>query len=371
MKLLTAASPGPMPSSRARPLLVTFGAAALYALGAHIPLPGLEAQVIESMARGGFAITRVSIFALGLVPIFSVLALVEAAKMAVPALLGWENAAPANARRLRFHVLVAALALAAFQAVGVARGLSGIENLVIEPGPIFAAQLAVTFVGATAFLAWLARIIDLHGFGGGFWLLLAAARLAALTGAAGNALTRWRHGVAGPEAFVAPLAVVALSVALIAAVRAAATRQTPRLLAPARTRPREPLVVDPSDFVWPPLLAYLLEPYLFAIPSFALKLAGHPVDLFRLSFDGPAHFVVVAVLIGVFSAMRARPRPAGAPPAWLMAAAQILVCAAPEWLFIIHASPIYVSGPTLIVFVAVAANILARLAKAPTAPRAG
>lgn len=154
-----------------RRLAVTLAALAVFRLGSYLPVPGLAPEVVAEAARGGGgAIGRLSLFALGIMPLLNALILTELLKLAAPSVRRWEQA-PRNAGAFRYAVLGLALLLALAQGLGVARALEGVTGLVPEPGLSFQLVCTMTFVAGAALVMALAAVIDRAGLGSGMWLL--------------------------------------------------------------------------------------------------------------------------------------------------------------------------------------------------------
>jgi hypothetical protein len=90
---------------------VTAGALAIFSLGWHIPLPGLEPDA-SARLFSSTAVVRPSIFMLGVVPIVGAAALVEMARLIVPPLARWSTTKPGWA--FRFGVVLALVGSIAF-----------------------------------------------------------------------------------------------------------------------------------------------------------------------------------------------------------------------------------------------------------------
>jgi preprotein translocase subunit SecY len=151
---------------------------AVLVVGWHIPLPGLDLDSIpKPYSLVDSVSVRFSIFALDLVPFFTVLAYVEIAKLAIPPLATWENASSWNARRLAIIVFVLSLAVAAWQGFGVLLAMS--TGAIVRPDAIgFVPAGLATFIGSTALMIWLADNFGLPELGGGFWPLMALVAIA-------------------------------------------------------------------------------------------------------------------------------------------------------------------------------------------------
>jgi preprotein translocase subunit SecY len=155
--------------------------AALFAIlvvGWHIPLPGLDLDSIpKPYSLLDSAPTLFSIFALDLLPFFTVLAYVEIAKLAVPPLARWQGSSIRNARSLAVIVFVLSLAVAAWQGFGVLLAMS--TGTMVRPDAIgFVPAGLATFIGSAALMIWLADNFGLPDLGGGFWPLMALVAIA-------------------------------------------------------------------------------------------------------------------------------------------------------------------------------------------------
>src|SRR5262249_39092511 len=188
-------------------LVVTLGVLAIYRLGTHLPLAGIDQAALANLFRrsgSGLAVERVSIFALGVSPILSAMLIVEMARLASERFNGWAGATP-NARRVDHFVLIGSLLLATLQGYGMATGVERAEELVGEPGHQFAPNVVATFVAGTALLVWLAALISRHGVGSGVWILLLAPYLAGLPGLAWSVYEFAHSGVMSEVGLVAAL----------------------------------------------------------------------------------------------------------------------------------------------------------------------
>src|SRR5438876_11953322 len=113
----------------ARRIAVTIGALLIFRLGSQIPLAGISAQ--GGLLSSG-AVGRVSVFSLTLVPYLSAAILVQLLSMVWGGLGALERSGEAGRRRIAGYTLILTLALAAFQAFGIASALQNIPGLVAE-----------------------------------------------------------------------------------------------------------------------------------------------------------------------------------------------------------------------------------------------
>ena len=164
-----------------RRLAITAAALAVYRLGVQLPVPGLVPETLAvTFKPGDLAIKSVSIFALGIMPLLTVLILAEFVKIFAPAVRRWEHAGPRNRDIVRHTVIGLALLIAAVQGAGLAGALEGVSGLVLEPGIYFRVICTMTFVAGAALVIALAGVIDRAGLGSGLWLIFLAQPLAEL-----------------------------------------------------------------------------------------------------------------------------------------------------------------------------------------------
>src|SRR5215467_13137448 len=268
-------------------LAVTLGALAIYRLGTHLPLVGIDQAALALFRRSGsgLAVERVSIFALGVSPILSALLVVELARLASERFNDWAGATP-NARRVDHYVLIGSLLLAALQGYGMATSLERAENLVDEPGPQFRLNVVATFVAGTALLVWLAALISRHGVGSGFWILLLAPYLAGLPGLALSVYEFVHSGVMSEVGLVADLAYVLVALATVAAL--------------GRTLARSGMPLD-RTLIWPLYIATIPVGVLVFAPWFFPDGPMRDTGAALLNRGAPLYLAALAIIVIVTS----------------------------------------------------------------------
>ncbi len=166
------------PAELTRRLAVTAALLVVYRLGKQIPLPGINSEALPHVS--GIAMERISILALGITPLVTVLILAELLKVIAPSVRRWEHADACNRDKLSRIVVGLSLLAAAAQASGLALALEDVRGLIEEPGTAFRLICIATLVGGAAIVIWLANQITRHGLGSGVWLLLVTIWLAEL-----------------------------------------------------------------------------------------------------------------------------------------------------------------------------------------------
>ncbi|MBC7711542.1 MAG: preprotein translocase subunit SecY [Rhizobacter sp.] len=201
MALNPAQKPGNKYGDLKRRLLFLLGALIVYRIGTHVPVPGINASVLEELFKAqqngilglfnmfsGGALERFSILALGITPYISASIIMQLASVVVPTLEALKKEGEAGRRKITQYTRYGTLVLAFFQAVGIAIALESQPGLVMDPGLTFRIVTAVTLVTGTMFLMWLGEQITERGLGNGISILIFAGIVAGLPSGIKNTL---------------------------------------------------------------------------------------------------------------------------------------------------------------------------------------
>lgn len=195
-------------------LLFVLGALIVYRLGAHIPVPGIDpdvlAKLFESQSGGilgmfnmfsGGALSRFTVFALGIMPYISASIIMQLMSAVSPKLEQLKKEGEAGRRTITKWTRYATVLLATFQALGIAVALEGQPGLVLDPGIVFRLTAVITLVSGTMFIMWLGEQITERGIGNGISIIIFAGIVAGLPHALGSTAEMVNTG-----AFSIPLA---------------------------------------------------------------------------------------------------------------------------------------------------------------------
>jgi preprotein translocase subunit SecY len=331
-------------------IAVTLAALIVYRAGCHLPIPGLNGTAVASLFSGGdakLAIERISIFALGILPLLSALLLAEFGKIIFPSFGVW---AEANGARFNRFARLAALGLAALQGMGIALGLEDVASFVEEPGLAFRAGTTLTLIAGTAFIIWLADLVTRYGVGSGLWLLLAAPGLAELPSMTAGLLYLAETGSISPIAAALTVATVVLSTAaFIALAKANGGTEFP----------------SGSVGPWPVLLGYASLGWIVGALLVVPSQTWREGVLVAAGQGQPVNIILHALLVGLFVllyANRARTSGRGEIGFGLVAALTLMAIAlVPELLASYFRMPVIADGRWLVIIVTVALCILAAL----------
>ena len=194
-----------------RRLWFLLGALVVYRVGAHIPVPGIDpvqlAELFNSQQGGilgvfnlfsGGALSRFTIFALGIMPYISSSIIMQLMTIAIPTLEQLKKEGEAGRRKITQYTRYGTVALALFQAIGIAIALESQPGLVLDPGLMFRLTTVMTLVTGTMFLMWLGEQITERGLGNGISIIIFAGIVAGLPSALGGLFELVRTGAMHP-----------------------------------------------------------------------------------------------------------------------------------------------------------------------------
>jgi preprotein translocase subunit SecY len=206
----------------------TLGLLIVARIGAYIPLPGIDAaafaQIFQQHSGGvlgmvdmfsGGAISRMTVFALGIMPYISASIIMQLLTSVSPQLEALKKEGESGRKKINQYTRLGTVALAAIQAFGMANGLIKLAgpsgSAVIDPGYGFVLTAVVTLTGGTVFLMWIGEQITARGIGNGISLIIFAGIVARLPTAVEQMLQQlWTGSIGG--GFVALVAVMVVAV---------------------------------------------------------------------------------------------------------------------------------------------------------------
>nr|VFJ97418.1 MAG: protein translocase subunit secY/sec61 alpha [Candidatus Kentron sp. LFY]VFK20834.1 MAG: protein translocase subunit secY/sec61 alpha [Candidatus Kentron sp. LFY] len=192
-------------------LLFVLGAIVVFRIGSFIPVPGIDPIALEGLVneqRGtildmfnmfsGGALSRFSVFAIGIMPYISSAIIMQLLTVVHPKLEQLKKEGESGRRKITQYTRYGTVFLATFQALGVAIALEGQKAnglaVVIDGGFSFRMIAVVTLVTGTMFLMWLGEQISDRGVGNGISLIIFAGIVAGLPSAVGGTLELSRTG---------------------------------------------------------------------------------------------------------------------------------------------------------------------------------
>ena len=167
-------------------ILFTLFILVLYRIGAHIPVPGIDAAAIQATldsmpALGmlnlfsGDALSRMSVFALGVMPYITAGIIMQLLQAAIPSLERLSKEGEAGKRKITQYTRFLTIGIATIEAVGLIGAVfGGAVAMSVLPRWLTVLVIVVTLVAGTTLIMWLAELITQNGIGQGMSLLIFA-----------------------------------------------------------------------------------------------------------------------------------------------------------------------------------------------------
>jgi preprotein translocase subunit SecY len=300
------------------------GALVVYRIGTFIPVPGINpAEVarffgdksntilgIVNLFSGG-ALSRLSIFAMGVMPYISASIIIQMMSMVVPSLMELRKEGESGRRKITEYTRYSTVILAAFQSFAAAGALVKGGMTTITGWP-FLMIATITMTTGTMFLMWLGEQITERGIGNGISMIILSGIVAGLPGAVGNTMEAVSNGeMPGPVALALLFLVVGVTGFVVFMERAQrripvdyAKRQVGRRMYAGQST-HLPFKINMSGVI-PPIFASSLLLFPATLASFFGSNAEGPISGFMqdvaaaLGYGQPLHLVIYAVLIIFF-----------------------------------------------------------------------
>jgi len=238
-------------------LLFVLGALIVFRIGSFIPVPGIDASVLSELVRqqqgtiidmfnmfSGGALSRASIFALGIMPYISASIIIQLLTAIHPPLAELKKEGEAGRRKISKYTRYATLLLAFIQSIGISIALPNmLSGLVPNPNMLFYITAVISLVTGTMFLMWLGEQITERGIGNGISLIIFAGIVAGLPATIGQTIEEARQGEISFLVLLL-IAIIAFAVTYFVVfvergqrriVVNYASRQQGRMMAPARS----------------------------------------------------------------------------------------------------------------------------------------
>src|SRR5438874_3857206 len=202
-----------------RRVLFTAGILAAYRLGSWIPAPGVDQSQLQSLFNGGgvlsllnlfsgSALSRFSLFALGIMPYVTASIILQLLTVVIPRLGELQKEGEAGYAKINQYTRYLTVALAAAQAFGYAILFRNQHILNADAGRLV--LLVVTLTAGTTLLMWIGEQITKRGVGNGISILIFASILTS----APLGISAWYNG--GPtERIFFPLIALAVVAAVV------------------------------------------------------------------------------------------------------------------------------------------------------------
>ena len=205
-------------------LLFTLMMLLVFRLGAHIPVPNINADAIQQFLTGqlfsffdvvsGGAFKRFSIFAISITPYFNASIIMNMLQVVVPRFEELAKEGEEGKKILAQYTRYGTVVLAFIQAIGMAVAL-GKNNAVVNPGVVSYLIIAISLTAGTAILMWIGEMITEHGIGNGISLIIFAGIVSRMPSQIGGVMQELVGGIIG---YFNILLFIVLALAIIVAI---------------------------------------------------------------------------------------------------------------------------------------------------------
>jgi preprotein translocase subunit SecY len=221
-----------VPDLRKR-VLFTLALLAVYRIGAFIPTPGINTELLQQLfeqGRGsvlgiidvfsGGNFRRLTIFALGIMPYITASIILQLMTVVWPYLERLQKEGELGRRKITQYTRYLTVVLSAFQSLTIAvtlmrQSVEG-QSLVYNPGLAFVLMTMLTLTTGTAFIMWLGEQISDRGIGNGMSLIIFAGIVVGLPRAIRDLWDKARNLDWGPFTGLAIVVLVVLMVTVVA-----------------------------------------------------------------------------------------------------------------------------------------------------------
>src|ERR1700684_4017235 len=305
-------------------LLFLLGALIVYRIGTFIPVPGINPAevarffgdrsntilgIVTRFCAG--ALSRLSIFARGVMPYISASIIIQMMSMVVPSLMELRKEGESGRRKMTEYTRYGTVFLALFQSFAAAGALAK-GGLTVIGGWQFLFVATITMSTGTLFLMWLGEQITERGVGNGISMIILAGIVSGLPGAVGRTAEAVNTGeMQGPFALLLILIVLGVTAFVVFVERAQrriavnyAKRQVGRRMYAGQSS-HLPFKLNMSGVI-PPIFASSLLLFPTTIASFFgsnpdSKLSEVLQNISSsLGYGQPLHLVLYAALIVFF-----------------------------------------------------------------------
>jgi preprotein translocase subunit SecY len=215
-------------------VLFTLALLGVYRIGNHIPTPGVNTAALAELAQqmqnqmfglydmfSGGNLSRVTIFALGIMPYISASIILQLLTVVWPYLEKLSKEGELGRRKITQYTRYGTIVLSVVQALGIAIFLERQTNvtgglpLVYNPGLAFRLMTVLTLTTGTCFIMWLGEQITERGIGNGMSLIIYAGIVVGFPRAVIQTVDQIRTGQLGLLSMLILLVVMALVIAAI------------------------------------------------------------------------------------------------------------------------------------------------------------
>jgi len=170
-------------------IIFTLGIIALYRVGAHIPVPGVNPADVKDLVQGagsalgllnlfaGGALENFAIFALGIMPYITATIIMQLLQAVIPTVERWSKEGEAGQRKITQTARYMTLGIALLESLGLLTVFQASPNqggLGIDFTLFNEIIIVISLIAGTAAIMWMGELITQRGIGNGMSLIIFA-----------------------------------------------------------------------------------------------------------------------------------------------------------------------------------------------------
>src|SRR5437588_8284610 len=212
-----------------RRIFFTLGLLAVYRVGGHIPIPGVNSQLFQQFidqSRGtllgfvdlfsGGQLRKLTIFALGIMPYITASIILQLLTVVYEPLAKLQKEGELGRKKITQWTRYLTVVLSAIQSFGIAISLQKGGDFVINPGVGFILMTMLTLTTGSAFIMWLGEQITERGVGNGMSLLIFAGIVVGLPRGVADLVDKAKNDAWGAFTFPAMVILIGLMILVVA-----------------------------------------------------------------------------------------------------------------------------------------------------------
>lgn len=194
----------------------------IFRLGAHIPVPGINDEVLKQMMQNnlfgffdivsGGAFKKFTIFAMGIMPYINSSIIMQLLTVVIPALERLAKEGEEGRKKIVQYTRYGTVILGLIQAIGMTFYLRG---ALLNPGITSYVVIVLSLTAGTAFLMWLGELITEKGIGNGISLIIFAGIVSRIPS---GAYAMYQYVTSGEVSIFAVIGFLIVAVVVIAGV---------------------------------------------------------------------------------------------------------------------------------------------------------
>ncbi|MEA1960594.1 MAG: preprotein translocase subunit SecY [Bacillota bacterium] len=208
-------------------LLFTLFMLLVFRIGAHIPIPGINAEALQDLLKGqlfgffdiisGGAFKRFSIFAMSITPYINASIIMQLLTVVVPRLEELNKEGEEGRKIIAQYTRYGTVVLAFIQAIGMSAALSR-TGAILNPGLGTYLFIAISLTAGTVMLMWIGEMITEYGIGNGISLIIFAGIVARVPSQIAGVGQELSGGIVGALNVIFLIIIVLLVIASVVAM---------------------------------------------------------------------------------------------------------------------------------------------------------